>query len=126
MSDVLRLIGGVVFACLASLTFISASTRLMWGAGLAATEYGYWLACAALLPLIPTRRQTRLGKMGAVLSMGAVGLFLVRLRYHEDREPADVAKELGLEPGHVRVLLNRVREALRTCIERRLRAGDPR
>lgn len=77
MSDVLRLIGGLVFACLASLTFISASTRLMWGAGLAATEYGYWLACAALLPLIPTRRQTRLGKVGALLSMGAAGLFLL-------------------------------------------------
>ncbi len=50
---------------------------------------------------------------------------LVRLHYHEGREPSEVATELGLAAGHVRVLLNRVREALRSCIERRLRAtGD--
>jgi RNA polymerase sigma-70 factor, ECF subfamily len=50
---------------------------------------------------------------------------LVRLRYHEGREPSEVATMLGLEAGHVRVLLNRVRDALRSCIERSLRsAGD--
>ena len=45
---------------------------------------------------------------------------LVRLHYHEGHEPREIAGILGLEAGHVRVLLNRVRGALRQCIERRL------
>lgn len=50
---------------------------------------------------------------------------LVRLHYHEGREPREIASILGLEAGHVRVLLNRVRGALRQCIERRLLAQGP-
>lgn len=45
---------------------------------------------------------------------------LLRLHYHNGHEPREIAGILGLEAGHVRVLLNRVRGALRQCIERRL------
>jgi acetyl esterase/lipase len=76
MIDVFRLLGGLVFIGLASLTLVTAPTRLLWGASLAATEWGYWLACAALLPLIPTRTQRGFGKLGAVLSLAAIAMFV--------------------------------------------------
>jgi len=47
---------------------------------------------------------------------------LLRLHYHEGLEPRHIAEQLGLEAGHVRVLLNRVRGVLRDCIERRIAA----
>lgn len=46
---------------------------------------------------------------------------LLRLHYHEGHEPHRIAEMLGLQAGHVRVLLNRVRAALRQCIERSLK-----
>ncbi len=48
---------------------------------------------------------------------------LLRLHYHEGLEPRLIAEQLGLQAGHVRVLLNRVRGVLRDCIERRI--GTP-
>jgi RNA polymerase sigma-70 factor (ECF subfamily) len=45
---------------------------------------------------------------------------LLRLHYHEGLEPRHIAEQLGLQAGHVRVLLNRVRGVLRDCIERRI------
>lgn len=42
------------------------------------------------------------------------------LRYEEDLKPAAIADRLGLAAGTVRVMLHRVRAALRECIERRL------
>ena len=50
---------------------------------------------------------------------------LLRLHYQEGHEPREIARVLGLQAGHVRVLLNRVRAALRQCIERRLGAQGP-
>jgi RNA polymerase sigma-70 factor, ECF subfamily len=43
---------------------------------------------------------------------------LLRLHYHEGHEPRHIAEQLGLQAGHVRVLLNRVRAALKQCVER--------
>jgi acetyl esterase/lipase len=77
MKDVLRLLGGFLFIGLAALTTVPAPNHLLWKATVAATEWGYWIAFAAVLPMIPTRNQTRIGKMGAVLSLGAIGLFLM-------------------------------------------------
>jgi hypothetical protein len=74
---VLRFLGGALFLGLASLSTVTAPTTLLWKASVAATEWGYWLAIAAILPLIPTRNQTKIGKMGGVLSLGAIALFLV-------------------------------------------------
>jgi len=45
---------------------------------------------------------------------------LLKLRYHESLSPGEIAEHMELKPGHVRVLLNRVRNALRDCIQRRL------
>jgi acetyl esterase/lipase len=77
MTDVLRLLGGFVFLALASLTALPTPHYMLWTASIAATEWGYWLAFAALLPLIPTREQHRLGKLGALFSLCAIILFLL-------------------------------------------------
>jgi RNA polymerase sigma-70 factor (ECF subfamily) len=44
---------------------------------------------------------------------------ILRLRYVDDLKPAEIAKRLRLDAGHVRVILNRIRSALRDCVERR-------
>jgi acetyl esterase/lipase len=78
MMNLVRLIGGVVFMGLAVLTLVAAPARPLWLASLAATEWGYWIAIAALLPLIPVRGAgRRLGKAGAALSLGAMALLLM-------------------------------------------------
>ena len=76
MTDFFRFLGGALFLALASLTTVPASTRTMWHATLAVTEFGYLIAFAALLPLIPTRRGNLLGKLGALLSFCAVALMV--------------------------------------------------
>lgn len=45
---------------------------------------------------------------------------VVRLHYVEGHSTLEVAERLQLAAGHVRVLLHRIRAALRSCIERRL------
>lgn len=47
---------------------------------------------------------------------------VVQLRYFEDLASPEIADRLGLKPGNVRVMLQRVREELRQCVERRMRA----
>jgi acetyl esterase/lipase len=77
MTDFIRFLGGAGFLALASLTAFPAPTRALWHATLAVTEFGYFIAFAALLPLIPTRNGAILGKLGAVLSFCAIGLMLM-------------------------------------------------
>jgi acetyl esterase/lipase len=77
MNNVLRFLGGLVFLALASLTALPAPTHILWAMTVAATEWGYWLAIAAILPLIPSRNGSNLGRLGAVFSIGAIALFLV-------------------------------------------------
>ena len=48
---------------------------------------------------------------------------ILRLHYDQGLAADDVGGALGLARGHVRVLLHRARQALRTCVERRLRPG---
>jgi RNA polymerase sigma-70 factor (ECF subfamily) len=48
---------------------------------------------------------------------------LLQLHYVQGHQPREIAEKLGLESGHVRVLLNRVRAALKQCVERRLLGG---
>lgn len=45
---------------------------------------------------------------------------LLRRHYFLQQEPKDIAEDMGLQAGHVRVLLNRIRATLRACIERRI------
>lgn len=75
--NILKLLGGCIFLALASLTVLPSSTHLMWGATLAATEWGYWIALLAFLPLIPSPGGSHLGKVGALLSLGAIVLFVM-------------------------------------------------
>ena len=77
MTDFLRFLGGAIFLGLASLTAFPASTTALWHATIAATEFGYWLAFAALLPLIPTGKGNILGKLGALLSFCAIGMMVL-------------------------------------------------
>lgn len=46
---------------------------------------------------------------------------ILRLRYGDDLKPREIASRLGLNSLIVRVTLNRVRDVLRKCIERRLK-----
>lgn len=50
---------------------------------------------------------------------------IVRLRYTENIKPREIGARLGLDSLVVRVALNRVRDALRKCIERQLRSEIP-
>lgn len=45
---------------------------------------------------------------------------IMELRYGLDLKPAAIAKKVDMQPGAVRVLLHRVRGALRDCINKRL------
>ena len=47
---------------------------------------------------------------------------VVRLRYVEDLNSKQIAERLDRGPGNVRVMLQRIREQLRECVERTLRA----
>jgi acetyl esterase/lipase len=75
MNDLLRLVGGIVFLALAGLTAVTAPTQFLWKLSVAATEGGHWLAIGAMVTAIPWYGQGRLGKLGGLLSLGAVALF---------------------------------------------------
>ena len=84
MGDFLRLFAGVALLAIASLTVLPTPNRFLWGASVAATEYGYWIALAALVPLIPTRKQTPPGRLGALLCLAAIPLLIFPVyRAHE-------------------------------------------
>jgi acetyl esterase/lipase len=76
MMGALRFLGGLVFLSLASLTLLRPPTRVLWSASVAATEWGYWIALAALVVLIPTRGKPVLGRLGAFMTLAAIGLFV--------------------------------------------------
>jgi acetyl esterase/lipase len=76
VANLARFVGGLALLGLASLTLLPPPTRLLWAASIAATEWGYWLAFAALLPLIPARQRHPLGRLGALCSIAAIALFL--------------------------------------------------
>ncbi len=49
---------------------------------------------------------------------------MLDLRYAEEKSPDEIASELGLKGGSVRVLLVRIREALVKCMRPEARAGE--
>ena len=49
---------------------------------------------------------------------------LLRLHYQDGLPPRDIADRLELKPGHVSVLLNRLRAGLKRCVEQRLRTVE--
>lgn len=46
---------------------------------------------------------------------------LCRLRYEEGCSPQEIAEKIGGSAGRVRTVLHRIREQLRTCVERKVR-----
>jgi acetyl esterase/lipase len=96
----LRFIGGVFFLALAASSAMPASNGLLWKASVAATEWGYWLAFAALLPLIPSPTGKRIGRIGGLFSLGAIALFclpVVRARQMNQELPAAFDARFGAE-----------------------------
>ncbi len=51
---------------------------------------------------------------------------VVRLRYQDALSPQEIAQRLGASAGAIRVMLNRIRGTLQTCIERHLAATGER
>jgi acetyl esterase/lipase len=98
--NILKLIGGLLLLGVASLTALPAPTHLLWTASLAATEWGYWLAALAILPILPTPGGNRIGKIGGILSLGALALFVlpvVQARQMNDALPAEFQARFGNE-----------------------------
>lgn len=98
MTDYLRFLGGLFFLGLASLTMLPPPTHLLWAGSVAATEFGSWIALAALVPLIPTRAQAKIGRLGALLSLCAIGLLtmpVVRAKQISDDLPPALEKQFG-------------------------------
>jgi acetyl esterase/lipase len=77
VANFVRFLGGLAFLGLAALTILPAPTRLLAALGIAATEWGYWFAFAALLPLVPTREVNRAARIGALSSLAAIALFIL-------------------------------------------------
>lgn len=50
---------------------------------------------------------------------------IVRLRYHDEHGPEEIAQRLAWKPNAVNVALSRARLALRDCVRRRLPEGAP-
>ncbi len=64
-------------------------------------------------------RHRRGARLAACLTeLGEVHRDVVRLRVLEELSGSDAARELGLTPGHVAVLLHRAREQLSRCMAR--------
>ena len=56
--------------------------------------------------------------LGCVSQLAEIQRGVVTMRALEELSPAEVARTLGLTPGHVGVLLHRAKRALAECIER--------
>lgn len=112
MSDLLRFLGGAVLLALAAMTALPAPHPVLWGASVAATEYGYWLAIAALLPIIPTRTQTVVGRVGGLLGLLAIPLLVLPV-YRARLTGEELLKVFDNEFGNARR-------------QRAVAAGDPR
>jgi acetyl esterase/lipase len=112
MSDLLRLLGGSVFLALAALTAIAAPNQLLWRLSVAATEGGHWLAIGALVPAIPWRGQGKIGKIGALMGLGAAALFALPL-FHATQLNKDLPAMLDASFGTERRVRGRFAEDLR-------------
>ncbi len=98
MRELLRFVVGAVLLALAAVTAIPASNQALWVATVAATEYGYWLAIAALFPIVPAKGQGKLGRMGALFSLGAIPLLLLPV-YHAQQLGETVPRDFDARFG---------------------------
>src|SRR5689334_5069276 len=74
-----RVIVGAVAAAVGLLAVVPAPTSFLWTLEVAITEWGHWFALAALLPLLPGWRRSRLGQAGAGLGLLGAALALSSL-----------------------------------------------
>ncbi len=112
MSDLLRLLAGCVFLALAALTTFAAPNQLLWKLSVAATEGGHWLAIGALVPVMPWWGRGRLGKVGGLLSLGAVALFSLPL-FHASEMSKELPAQLDARFGTAQRAKGRFAEDLR-------------
>jgi acetyl esterase/lipase len=112
MSDLLRLLGGCVFLGLAALTTIAAPNPFLWKLSIAATEGGHWLAIGALVPALPWRGQSYLGKIGGIMSLCAAAMLALPL-YHASRMNTELPAKLDASFGTNRRQAGRFAENLR-------------
>lgn len=75
----LRLAWGCLTFSTALLALFQAPTYLLWQLAIVATEWGHWLAIAALATLLPGWRRSRSGILGGTLGLGAALLALTPL-----------------------------------------------
>ena len=54
--------------------------------------------------------------LGCVQQLGEVQRQVVTLRMLEELSGTEVARQLGLSPAHIAVVLHRAKEALRRCL----------
>jgi acetyl esterase/lipase len=100
MADFFRLFAGITLLGLAATTALPTPGRALWGASVAATEFGYWLAILALLPAIPTKSRTRPGRIGSMLSLASIPLLILpAYRAHEEgaKLPSAFESRFGAE-----------------------------
>ncbi|MEM6258665.1 MAG: sigma-70 family RNA polymerase sigma factor [Planctomycetota bacterium] len=71
--------------------------------------------------LAPAAQDQRDALARCIEQLPPKSLALVKRRYVQDLKPGRIAESLGLSPNAVRIALHRVREALRRCIEQRLK-----
>ena len=65
--------------------------------------------------------------LGCVNQLGEIQRLVVTMRVLEELNPEEVARTLGLTPGHIAVLLHRAKHALMDCMERgRAEESGPR
>jgi acetyl esterase/lipase len=97
-SDLFRFLAGAIFLSVAALTTFSAPTHFLWQVSMAATEGGHWLAIAALLPAVPRKGQGIVGKVGALMSLGATALFVLPI-VHAHQMNRDLPDQLQTSFG---------------------------
>ena len=65
---------------------------------------------------IVARAERHVRLHGCVNRLAEIQRHVVRLRAFEELSGSDVAEEVGIEPGHVAVLLHRAKQALLRCM----------
>jgi RNA polymerase sigma-70 factor (ECF subfamily) len=80
-------------------------------------------ATAATVEELIVAAEEQLRLAGCMNALAEVPRAVVTLRMLDDRPGEDVARTLGITPGHVAVLLNRAKASLQACMTGRQRRG---
>lgn len=111
-----------------------------WAMGVARNQIGLYLrhrrrdrilfdeetvnSLAAVFSEVPSRERYQLDALSECLKLlEGRARELCRLRYQDDLKPAGIAEKLGMAPNAVAKALQRIREQLRACIDRKTAEG---